>query len=67
MTNHEIICETIRGLDTATLTTAEIVSACRDSVPEASIPEIAAALRQVGAEREKEADALNQYDRCQRA
>lgn len=67
MTNHEPLCERLRALDPSAMSTAEVVTACRAAVPEAAIPEIAAALRQVGAEREEEAETLEQYNRCQQA
>jgi len=51
----DALLDTVRGLDTASMTTPEVVEAIEAAAPDATVDEIIAALRQVGAEHMQEA------------
>jgi hypothetical protein len=66
-TNHEKLCTALRAVNAAAMTTQEVVEHCRSAAPDAAWSDIAAALRAVGEEQMREADALELYDRCRTA
>ena len=62
-TKHETLMTVLRQLDTPKMTTPEVVDAIRAQVPDATLPEMVAALEQSAAENRKEAEELRRYKR----
>jgi len=56
----------LRPADTSTMTTPQVVALCEKAVPDCTIDEIIAALRQVAAEQMQEAAALERFHSSRR-
>lgn len=67
MTTYEKLCAMLLDLDTTTMTTADVVAACKEVEPTVTRTEIAAALRDVAAAQLAEAEQLERYGRTRRA